>query len=131
MPRLRKTFTEALSSAKDMMGKGEAIEVAAKDAAKQFSEDENMLILYLNREHQEPKGKEKKIKVSERKKYCYNGPAEIICLNGTVAQINICETVTAADHNDAKEKIYEKFFNNRIPVSVKKTNWRRYMQAAE
>lgn len=57
------------------------------------------------------------------KKFEYNGPVDIICLNGNVSTINICELVSGIDTNDAKEHLYEKLFNNRLPIFIRKSNW--------
>jgi hypothetical protein len=161
MGRFRKTFSEALTYAKELMKEeNETVESAAKKAAIEFKEDEALLIEVLNggrvkqtkkrttKQQKNAKAKTKKVandvktdavktvkkqantnKTIQDKslRFEYNGPADIICLNGNISTINICEMITAFDENDAKEKLYEKLFNNRLPIFIKKSNWSKCM----
>lgn len=61
--------------------------------------------------------------IKSSNKYEYNGPADVICLNGEISTIHICELITANDENEAKEKLYEKLFNNRLPIFIKGSSW--------
>jgi len=67
--------------------------------------------------------KAKKTKI----KFQYNGPVEIICLNGQISTINICEAVTAETKEQAKERLYEKLFNNRLPIFISNKNWESFL----
>lgn len=148
MGRFRKTFTEALEYAKNLVAeKNMTIERAAKNAAKKFDEDESQLILALQGKrlnHKATNDNEnkkvadkgdtpqviKRVEENEVKKFEYNGPVDIICLNGNIATIHICELINAKDKNDAKEKLYEKLFNNRLPIFIKENNFEKCFHEA-
>lgn len=153
MGRFRKTFTEALQYAKGLVDeKNMSIEKAAKNAAKKFEEDESQLLLSLQGkrlhhkdtsssiENKKVADKSESPKVSKEhkqadstntnKKFEYNGPVDIICLNGNISTINICELVSADSKEEAKNKLYEKLFNNRLPIFIKENNFEKCFHEA-
>lgn len=60
-------------------------------------------------------------------KFEYKGPVDIICLNGEVSSINICETIFAESKEKAKDMLYEKLFNNRLPIFINEKNWNKFL----
>lgn len=152
MGRFRKTFKEALDYSNELINnKNMSKEKAAKKAALMYGENEEQLLMSLNGERLHHKSSEEieetkvtntkkastKKKTTKKaassvlnedvalKKFEYNGPVDIICFNGNVSTLNICEVVSGTDENDAKERLYEKLFNNRLPIFIRKNNWNK------
>lgn len=65
-----------------------------------------------------------------KRRYEYIGPVDIVCFNGEISTINIMESISAENENDAKEKIYEKLFNGRLPIFIKNKDWKKYLKEA-
>lgn len=158
MGRYRKSFTEAIEYAEELMKNNNySVDKAAKNAASVYQENVGQIIDKLNggkiqhkkaaarvndnaesTSNDENQKKNSNTRTNKKEtivkndgvqktNYEYNGPLDIICLNGNISTINISEKISAVDSSEAKEKIYEKLFNNRLPIFIKESNWNKYL----
>lgn len=69
---------------------------------------------------------EKPVKINEID-YIYSGPVDIYCFNGEITTIDITVKISAYDEKDAILKIYEDFFNKKVPLCISTKNWKKYI----
>lgn len=153
MGRYRKSFTEAVEYAEELMRNNNySTDKAAKNAASVYHEDLSQITDKLNggkiqhkratsvSDNESTSDDVKKTNTKTNKKetivkndnvsknnYEYSGPVDIICLNGNISSINISEKISASNSSEAKEKIYEKLFNNKLPIFIRESNWNKYL----
>ena len=126
MGRYRKTFIEAAEYVTELMNTKEiAPEKVAKKAASVYHEDIFQLKEYLNGNkitQKKAETDEEPEDTSHLLRFEYNGPVDVICLNGGISTINIDEIISDEDKNDSKERFYERLFNNRLPIFIKSSD---------
>lgn len=68
---------------------------------------------------------------AEEVNYIYSGPVDIYCFNGDITTIDISIKIAAYDENDAILRIYEEFFNKKVPLCISTKSWKKYISEAK